>query len=73
MLSNIFIVFRSFIASSCRLRSVQFYLMVHLVNLKTITLFLVLNVDLITQLSLTKRRVVKLLYLMYWVAYIRLF
>ena len=58
-LSNMFIVFRSFIASSCRLQSVQFYLTVLLVNLTTIALFPVLNVDLITQLSQIKRRVVK--------------
>jgi len=59
MLSNMFIVFRFFIAPLSRLQSVQFYLKVRLVNLITIALFLVLNVDLITQLSLTQIRVVK--------------
>lgn len=56
-----FIVFRFFIASLCRLRSDQFYLTVRLVNLLTIALFLVLNIDLIMQLSLTQMRVVKVI------------
>lgn len=53
-----FTVFRPFIAFSCRLRSVQFYLTVRLVNLIPIALFLVLNFDLITQLTLTTERCV---------------